>query len=82
MKAVIYQKMNYLDLSDPKFNPFDIELHYWTVEAETDETALELLERRWDIPWRDWLVGIVELENLHDWLVAQELQDVKIHASR
>ena len=46
VKAVVYQKMKSNDPSDRDFDPTDIELHYWVVEAKTSEEAIKILERR------------------------------------
>lgn len=73
MKAAIYQKMKSTDPSDRHFDPTDIELHYWTVEAKTNTEAIALLEKRWDVPWRDWLVDVVDLINLNSYLAKNDL---------
>lgn len=73
MKAAIYQKMKSEDPSDRHFDPTDIELHCWTVEAQSKTEAIAILEKRWDVPWRDWLVEVVDLVNLKNWLVENNL---------
>lgn len=73
MKAAIYQKMKSEDPSDRNFDPTDIELHYWLVEAKTNTEAIEILEKRWDVPWRDWLVDVVDLINLKGYLAKNDL---------
>lgn len=73
MKAAVYQKIKCSDPSDQNFDPTDIELHYWVVKSETEDEALSILERRWDVPWRDWLVEIIDLSEMDNWLMKNQL---------
>jgi len=62
-------------------DPFDFEVHGWEVLAANPDEAIETLEKRWDVPWRTFLVEVILAANLEEW--QQDLEPrhrVKLHA--
>lgn len=61
-KALIYQKFR-----NPEENPLDIELHFWVVEAEDNETALNIAKKSPYVPWHMYLVDIIDFAKINNW---------------
>lgn len=72
----IYQKL----LPGSEFDPMAFESHGWTVEADNQDQALEILEQYPQVPWRIFLVEVIRQEDLEEW--QRELEPrhrIKIH---
>ncbi len=54
----------YIKYKSNSSDPTDCTWHGWQVEADSPEQALELLEQRWDVPWRDYWLDTVEFDDL------------------
>ncbi|MEQ9549935.1 MAG: hypothetical protein RIM23_09990 [Coleofasciculus sp. G3-WIS-01] len=63
-------------------DPFDFEIHGWEVAAANPDEAIEILEKRWDVPWRIFLVEVVLATDLEEWQQDLELEPrhrVRLH---
>ena len=79
MKIIIYFKFR-----DSEGDPLDVEYHYWSVEANSCDRALEIAEESPFIPWRDYLVEIIDSDNLDTWMRKNDVkpEDVQAHVFR
>ncbi len=75
MKLLIYCKYR-----DPENNPLDVEFHYWSVEAENSDRALEIAEKSPFVPWRDYLVGVIDSGELDAWMTENDVEPDNVYS--
>jgi hypothetical protein len=61
-------------LPESEHDPFAFESYGWEVEAENSVEALEILERRPDVPWRMFLVEVIPSSELEEWQCELEVR--------